>query len=464
MPNDPTREKKGWTQDVENMGPSALLMHGGAAVLMYKRWLADILDNQAADGELPEVAPGPVLNDGYNGAWWGGMGVFGHALLYGRSGDLRDLAGSYAAMRAYVQYLNSSANAATHDVPWGLGDWLAVSATCMHNSTLINTPALALYAGIVSDAAALLASSGAAPPGDVALFAALAASVSASYFAQFFNGSALAPGEQCTQALALGLSLGLPSTSPAQMLPPPFTPPSLRPAVERALLARLAADGGVLTTGFVTFPYMLAVLADLDPSAGQELLAQRGAGASGPWLNSAGSSNSLCKEQWNGGDAEMPSLCGPLAAWSFYSLAGARLPGAPASSASAAFADLAPVASSAGWHVVAVKPNVGANAGGATFVDAAFEAPLGRVRISWTLQPTEGNGTSSGRLHLLIELPPGAVGIVHVPTLDAASVLEGGRPAASQPGVAFVVQARDRAVFSVASGTFAFEADFAMLA
>ena len=103
------------------------------------------------------------------------------------------------------------------------------------------------------------------------------------------------------------------------MLPPPFTPPALRPAVERALLSRLAADGGVLTTGFVTFPYMLGVLADLAPAAGQALLTQRGAGESGPWRNSAGSSNSLCKEQWDGGDAEMPSLCGPLAAWSFYS-------------------------------------------------------------------------------------------------------------------------------------------------
>jgi alpha-L-rhamnosidase len=461
MPNDPTREKKGWTQDVMTMAPTALLVHGTSAQRMYQRWVSDILDNEASNGELPEVAPGPVLNDGYNGAWWGGMGVFGPALLYGFSGDAaRDLAPRYAAMRSYVVYLNSTADAGTHNVDWGLGDWLAVSADCMHNGTLINTPALALYAGLLSDAAALLAPSGVAPPGDAALFAALSASVRDSYFAQFWDGAALAPGEQCTQALALGLELGLPPLSPSSASPAPFTPAALRPAVERALLTRLAADAGVLTTGFVSFGFMLAALADLAPAAGQAVLMQRGAGASGPWLNSAGSSNSLCKEQWDGGDAEMPSLCGPLAAWSFYSLAGLRPPGAPASSASAAFAAAAPVASTAGWDNVIVKPNVGSNAGGVTFVDAAFEAPLGAVRVSWTLLPTPGNGTASGRLHLLVAVPPGASGLVHVPTLNAASVLEGGRPAASQPGVTFVVQAGDRAVFSVVSGEYAFEADF----
>ena len=187
------------------MGPAALLVHGASATRMYTRWVSDILDNQASNGELPEVAPGPVLNDGYNGAWWGGMGVWGPAMLYGHSGDAAlDLAPAYDKMRAYVVYLNATADA-RRDVNWGLGDWLAVSSDCMNNATLINTPALALYAGILADAAALLAPSGAAPPGDAALFAALAASVRDSYFAQFFDGNAIAPGEQCTQALALGL-------------------------------------------------------------------------------------------------------------------------------------------------------------------------------------------------------------------------------------------------------------------
>ena len=458
MPNDPTREKKGWTQDIMTMGPAALLVHGASATRMYERWLDDILDNQASDGELPEVAPGPVLNDGYNGAWWGGMGVFTPALLFGASGDAaRHLAPFYAKMRAYVSYLNASAAEPTRDIEWGLGDWLAVSPDCMHNATLINTPALAHYAGVLAGAAALLAPSGGAPAGDAALFAALAATVRDSYFAQFFDeaSGALAPGEQCTQALALGLALGLPAAGADA--PAPFAPSALRPALERALLSRLAADNTTLTTGFVTFGYMLSVLADLAPAAGQAVLAQRV--GSGPWLNSAGSGNSLCKEQWDGGDAEMPSLCGPLAAWSFASLAGARPPGAPASAASAAFAAAAPVASSPGWREVVVKPNVGADAGGVTWVDASFGAPRGPVNVSWTLEAAP-NATAAGRLRLFVAVPPGSSGLVHVPTPDAASVLESGQPAASAPGVAFVAQAAGRAVFRVQSGAYAFEAQF----
>ncbi len=51
------------------MGPTALSLHASGA-RMYTRWVADVLDNEAPSGALPEVAPGPVLNDGYNGAWW----------------------------------------------------------------------------------------------------------------------------------------------------------------------------------------------------------------------------------------------------------------------------------------------------------------------------------------------------------------------------------------------------------
>jgi hypothetical protein len=79
FPNDPTREKKGWTQDVQTMMRSAALLHGSArrmyprcgamgpslllllrrASCVPRRWSQDILDNQAASGLLPEVAPGP---------------------------------------------------------------------------------------------------------------------------------------------------------------------------------------------------------------------------------------------------------------------------------------------------------------------------------------------------------------------------------------------------------------------
>jgi hypothetical protein len=436
FPNDPTREKKGWTQDIMTMGPAALFLHASAA-RMYTRWVADILDNQAPTGELPEVAPGPVLNDGYNGAWWGGMGVWGSSLLADFTGDEGLLTGNYPALRAYVTYLNATATPPFFDVNWGLGDWLSLVPACAHGASTINTPALALYAGLVARAAAALGLAD-----DARLFASLSAAVAAAYGAQYVRANGVvADGFQCTQALALGVF--------QEFLPPG----GARAAVEAALLSRVAADNFTLTTGFVTFTRMLEVLADIAPSAGHAILTQRAPGALGPWSNTAGSSNDLCKEQWDGGDAEMPSLCGPLALWSFSSLLGVRPPRAPAGSASSA--DFPP-SSAPGFSRVAVKPNV--HLGGMRWARGAVALPRGRLAVAWYWAPPR-NATAPARVRLFLDVPAGVEATVHLPTL-AATVTESGVPAAGAPGVTFRGTVGDRAVFDVSSGAFAFEGDF----
>ena len=226
-----------------------------------------------------------------------------------------------------------------------------------------------------------------------------------------------------------------------------------RAAIEAALLARVQRDNFTLTTGFVTFTRMLEVLADVAPAAGHAILAQRAPGAPGPWSNTAGSSNDLCKEQWDGGDAAMPSLCGPLALWSFSSLLGLRPPRAPA--ASAASPDFPP-SSAAGFRRVVVKPNV--HLGGMRWARGAVTLPRGRLGVAWFWAPPP-NATAAARVRLLVEVPAGVEATLHMPAV-AASVTESGRPAAGAPGVAFRATVGDRAVFDVTSGAFAFEGDF----
>ena len=412
------------------MGPAALLLHG-SAFRMYSRWISDITDSQDATGQLPEVAPGPVLNDGYNGAWWGGMGVYGPWLLYALSGDTAHLARHYPAMRAYTLFLNASAKTdGSSDIPWGLGDWLSLLPACAQDSAAINTPALAFYAQLVAQAAVLLGVGG----GEAALFDSLAARVAAAYLVKRFNAStgAVGGGQQCTQALALGLYGD-------------FLPAPARPAVEAALLQRIAADGTALPTGCVTFTRMLQVLADLQPSAALGMLLQRE--ALGPWSCSAGSSNDLCKEQWNGGDAQMPSLCGPLALWSFSALAGVRMPAFLAPSASAS-TQLYPAASAEGMGVLAIKPAVGV--GGVRWVNASVTLPGGGVRVAWYLEDTPPH------LKLLLVLPPGVTGVVHMPA-ELGSVTESGLPAAEAEGVKVLGQFGKVALMQVQSGAYAFE-------
>ena len=151
----------------------------------------------------------------------------------------------------------------------------------------------------------------------------------------------------------------------------------------------------------------------------------------------------------------MPSLVGPLALWSFSSLAGVRPPDAPAAARSpAAFAP----ASSPGFRHVVVKPNVGV--GNVSWMRSSMTLPRGELRVEWYLAPARSNATRGGRVRLLVDVPAGATATVHVPTLNAASVTERGQPAGGAASVAFRGQFGDRAIFDVASGDYAFEADF----
>lgn len=433
FPNDPTREKKGWTQDIESIMRSTATLFGSSRT-MYPRWVQDIIDNlsnsSGSMGLLPEVAPGPVLNDGYNGAWWGGMGVFAPWIEYVMWGDPTVLLPHYPAMVSYVQYLNASGGQ-SHFQTWGLGDWGSVLPACANNATLINTPAFYLYALIVSETAALLGFTA-----DSTTFRDLAASITASYTTAFLDASTgvIGSGEQCMQALALGIDELAQSISPGA---PHFIPPTALSLVQDQLLAKIHKDGDMLTTGFVTFSFMLDVLKDLDVATGHVITTRKTGPA--PWTMSAGTDHDVYKEFWDGSGAMMPNLAGALGVWSFEAVAGLRT-------------------ASPGYRDIVIKPAVGV--GNLTWCAVNFTSPRGLIAVAWSLIPTPNNATNSGAVSLYITIPPTAAASVFVPTMDAGSVLESGIPAGSSPGVTFVQQRGDYAVFSVVSGTFNFYANF----
>ncbi len=70
-PNDPTREKAGWSQDIQNMFESANYMTNAA--MMYEQWWQDFADTQRKDGNVASVAPVNVdFVEIWNDPWWGG--------------------------------------------------------------------------------------------------------------------------------------------------------------------------------------------------------------------------------------------------------------------------------------------------------------------------------------------------------------------------------------------------------
>jgi hypothetical protein len=85
---------------------------------------------------------------------------------------------------------------------------------------------------------------------------------------------------------------------------------------------------------------------------------------------------------------------------------------------------------------------------GITWVRAAHESPRGHVAVAWKKE--------NGVLTLDISLPPNTTGEVSIPTKIATGVLENGRPATAAPGVKFLRETVDRAVFAVDSGHYEF--------
>lgn len=362
LPNDPVREWKAWTQDIESMFRSAVYLFDSRT--MYERWQYDLLDGQREDGNFPNIAPGPFFDD-YNSPWWGGCGVWLPWYWWQYYGDDKLLRESYTAMKRYVDFLGRSARDGRQD--WGLADWLPVEET---PRPLINTPAHFLFAQIVSRTATHLGKAE-----EAAYYAGVAGEVRDAFNEAFLdpatgiygqpgwkvrsgNWDPPAPLEKthetwwagsrpCTQAgQALPLALGM-------------VPAAHRRDVEQALLREIAAHRGRVSTGFVATPYLLEVLADLDPDAGWTMTSARDFPS---WYGmTAGSGSSLMKETWAGGQALMPSLGGNIAMWHMEALAGIR-PGAP------------------GFKEIVIKPAV---VGDLEWVEAHHDSPYGRIVSKW---------------------------------------------------------------------------------
>ncbi len=431
VPNDPSRERVGYTQDMQNMFRGAAFEFGPSSQTMYARWMDDMVDGQAysvahpgtgipaGPGQMPTVIPGPK-SDQANSVFWGGMVVWlpwRHFLHYG---DVRVLQRMYAPMMAYARYLNASASGG--ELKWGLADWNSPLPQCSgwgdENATsAINTPGLYLVARIIAAVATFLG--GPHAQEDAAAFSALGDTVAAVYNAAFLDPSTgrYATGQQCNQAQALAME-GL-------------VPPAARPAVVAAYLERVAWDNTALTVGFVSFLHAVLALAQAEqPGVLHALVTRRNYGpegegtpgfcsnsdgpggrnstlggcAPGPHSNSVGAwpSSDLMKESWQGDDAIMPSLTGPLLVHSYHVLAGVRT---------------AETLEGAGFANFSIFPSP---VGGLLWLNASVASRLGEIRVAWVVQAGVGGGDGGGGVEsrhffLSVRIPPGATATVGVP-------------------------------------------------
>jgi alpha-L-rhamnosidase len=412
IPNDPTREKAGWTQDVESGFYQTA--YNFDAFSMYVKWQRDFMDEVHPNGYMPPVAPGRFDGPTINGPWWGGVIIYHPWILYQFYGDTAILAESYPVMKSYFGWLRTQAK--DHLISWGLGDWLEVGAVLARPKhtpvPLTSTAAYCWFAQILNRTATLLGKAG-----EARQFELLADSIRVAYNQTFFNPQtgAYASGSQTSQLISLMCGL---------------VPEDKKDLVRQELFERIGLDKNHLTTGFVGTPVLLPMLAELGrPDLAWSIATQ----TDYPSFIDAvlNRNNTVMKEDWNGGLVQMPSLQGPIGTWFYHSLAGIRM------------SDEAP-----GFKKLIIHPET---AGTLSWVKASHVTPYGEIRSSWRRE--------KGRFKLDVEIPGNSSATVYLPAKTASAITEGNVPLDKVSGVRLLRVEPGRAVIDVGAGVYKFEAD-----
>ena len=410
----PHREKLGWLEQTYLMGDAVHFNYDLFG--LYRKQVADVIEAQAKDGLVPDIAPEYVeFEAGFRDSpEWGAAGVVVPWLVYRWYGDRATLERAWPTMKRYVDYLGTKADA--HLLSHGLGDWFDLGPARPGEAQL--TPkvvtATASYFRCLRTVAAAARALGHAD--DAVRYDALAEDVRAAFNRELYDRASATWSTGSQTALAMPLVVGL-------------APDGDEGRVLESLVRRVEADGRALTAGDIGFHYVVEALSragrgdvlfamnarDDVPGYGFQL--KRGATAlTESWAALEEVSNNHL-------------MLGHLMRW-FYS----GLLGIDQAETSLAYAS------------IVLKPQV---VSGIDWARGEYLSPRGRIASSWRREP--------GRLVVAVEVPVNAVAELHLPAGAGATIRESGRRLASSSEVALRSRTADTAVVGLGSGRYLFE-------
>ena len=411
IPNDPVREKAGWTQDVETAFD--VYAYSLNCQSMYVKWQRDFLDIIHENGYVPPVAPGRFDGPTINGPWWGGMIVYLPWKIYQYFGDKRILEESFVAMKKYTGYLMTIDS--SYIIKWGLGDWLepgtenSGARPKMTPVPFTSTVAFYHFAMITSQTASILGFKS-----DAEYYAGVAGKIKVAFNQHFFNS---ATGEYARYSQA------------SQLMPLYFNlvPEGNRDLVLDKLVRKIAASEDHVGTGFVSTPLILAGLSDLGKGELAYTMANQRTYPS--WYDMVFNHGSkIFKEDWSGGMVQMPPLGGGFGYWLYYSLVGIRPdPAAP------------------GFKNVIIKPDFVSDL---SWVKGEYQSVYGTIKSEWKKE--------KDKITLNIEIPANTTATVYLPSADASKIRENGKSVMSNSDFYSVKPASGGTVIQVGSGKYIF--------
>ncbi|MBD2869233.1 glycoside hydrolase family 78 protein [Paenibacillus arenilitoris] len=421
-------ERLGWTGDAQMFIRTASYLSGVAP--FFRKWLNDVLAEQAGDGGIPFVVPHVLGPDAYSSSAWGDAAVICPWTIYVSYGDKRILEEQYDSMKAWVNYIR---NQGDHRYLWNtgfhFGDWLGLDAKSgdyvgATDKDLIATAFYAYSVSLLHKSAAALGKAD-----DAAEYLELHGNVVAAFREEFVTASGrLAVPTQTAQVLALTFGL-LDGKAEARAI---------------AKLAELLEKSEYhLTTGFVGTPYLNHALSAHGRSdIAYKLLLQQ---TYPSWLYPVTKGATTIWEHWDGikedgsfWSADMNSFnhyaYGAIGDWMYGTVAGIQA-----------------VEDAPGYKHVRIAPQPGE---GLSWAEGRLETMYGTLASKWSR-------IGEGRMALEVTIPPNATAEIVLPgAADAAAVTESGAKLSDAAGIAAVSDGAATGggvAVRVGSGSYRFE-------
>jgi alpha-L-rhamnosidase len=401
----PTRERSGWTGDIQVFGQAAAYL---ADVQPYlRRYLRNLALEQHPNGAVPPYVPGDdtrhsgpapwTMRQTADSAGWGDASVMVPDVLHRHFGDRVVLERQYDSMCGWVGRLAELARRSPGrgrlfprrlggleryvvDSGFHWGEWLRPGESmpltyvkhCLHAPAVVATAYLANSSRLLAGIAETLGRDE-----DAARYGELAARATEGWRAAFVRrgGSRIGNDRQDDYVRALAFDL---------------LPEDQRPAALARLVELIGKAGWHLGTGFLSTPMLLPVLARFGRAdLAFRLLLQD---TSPSWLNQVERGATTTWESWEGYDRRGNAryshnhyAFGAVVAWLFSGVAGIE-------------------AAEPGYRRIRFAPTIG---GGLTHARAEIGTPYGTASSAWRVVGEE--------IELEVVVPPAATGEILLP-------------------------------------------------
>ena len=406
-------ERMGWMGDAEVFVRTATYNADVAA--FFTKWMVDVDDAQTKDGAYSDISPS------YGGGGtpaWADAGVICPWTIYLADGDKRILETHLPAMTKWVEWcrVHSDNLIRDRDRNGDYGDWLSIGANTPKD--LIGTAYFAYSTHLLSESYRAVGNAEQA-----AKYAQLFEDIKAAFNAKYVAADGRITGDtQCAYVMALKFNL---------------LSEALRPIAAQYLEDDIKAKDWHLSTGFVGVSYLLPTLTRAGKlDAAYKLLLQD---TFPSWLFSVKHGATTIWERWDGWTPEKGFQDPGMNSFNHYSL------GSCGEWLFDSAAGIAPDPNNAGYRHILIQPQPG---GDLTWVKSHYDSIYGRIVTDWS--------RTNGLLTLNVTIPANTSATVSIPTHQAQSVTESGKPIAQSAGVKFLREEKGFAVYEVESGSYTF--------